>query len=175
MPPSLPEPADARTAAAPLSCRGPALPVVRPLLASLPGLSFCPGRFASTCLPWAVPGPHPHGHATAVRPVGEWEVEEGRVCSLYSFSVGNSLRLFQVFMPREPSSKGRWARSECTEAAVIKCTPAHSKSGVLLHTGQLVGRSPVLAALVPCPLPFRGPQTVQGVDVYAGGSAGASR
>lgn len=123
---------------------GPALSGGLSLSASFAWLIFLPRLFVSVCPLFAIPGPHSRLEATRSWPVSENGRWEGRVCSLYFFSVGNSRSLFR-----------QWAPLECTEAALMRWPVVHprvaSQSAGLVPGGTGGGPGPSSPCLVPGP------------------------
>lgn len=148
-------------------------PEPHPLLASLTWLILLSTLFVSIFLPFTIP----HSTFKATRLLAnfrEREGEEGRVYSLYSFSIGNSLTLVNLFTPSAPLSK-------TASGTVGTHQSRHRRSDLRLRRAlgsripSSTGEGPQSQQPYVCPLPLPGSQTLQGANTFAGSNTRTTR
>lgn len=148
-------------------------PEPHPLLASLTWLILLSTLFVSIFLPFTIP----HSTFKATRLLAnfrEREGEEGRVYSLYSFSIGNSLTLVNLFTPSAP-------RSKTASGTVGTHQSRHRRSDLRLRRAlgsripSSTGGGPQSQQPSLCPLPLPGSQTLQEANAFAGSNTRTTR
>lgn len=152
---------------------GPLCPEPHPLLASFTWLILLSRSFVSIFLHFAIPDSM-FKATWLLASFREWEWGEGRVYSLYYFSIGNSLTLVNLFTLSAPLSKTasgtiemHQSRHRRSDLRLIRALGSHIPSS----TGKgLQSQQPYL-----CPLPLPGSQTLQGVNAFAGSNTRTTR
>lgn len=156
---------------------GPALSSGLSLSASFAWLIFLPRLFVSVCPLFAIPGPHSRLEATRSWPVSENGRWEGRVCSLYFFSVGNSRSLFSQLTPSAPLSEKTVSAAGMHRSGPgeVACGAPQGGLSECWARPRRHGRRSRSQQPLSGPWPSPGSQTVQGVSRCAGSNGGATR